>query len=275
MPIRHPIKLELSTDITLHAIPAFVHNWIWIIQSAKAAWVVDPGDHQPVLTWLDQHPKSPLSGILVTHRHPDHINGISTLLARYPQIHIWAPRYHSWHFPHHPVSDKDSFRLNTDEAEHPIIVEALHTPGHLPEHVCYCLPEQGILFSGDTLFSLGCGRIFEGTPELFWNSLLQLRALPDHYYLACAHEYGRSNTEFALALTPNTQELKAFYRYCLEQEAQGYSTLPTRLFHEKQLNPFLRCDDPVIKNAAEHHAGIKLDTPEHVFAVIRAWKNVF
>ncbi|MES2206118.1 MAG: hydroxyacylglutathione hydrolase [Pseudomonadota bacterium] len=290
---RHPIYLNLNNEVKLSGIPILKDNWIWVIHTYGSAWAVDPGESTALLHWCSQHPESPLTGILITHKHHDHIDGIPELLASFPQLNIWAPAYHSWVFSHQPVRHHQTFTLclaplNTSNTLHsngnsllPIKIEVIHTPGHTLEHVSYCLPEVEVVFCGDTLFSLGCGRMFEGNPTQYWHSLATLRQLPEHFKVACTHEYTLSNAYFAAAVSNYCKtsdyalKIKALIAHYEQLSIQGESSLPSTLGFEQQFNPFLRCDDPEIKYAAENYSQQTLLTAEEVFAVLRTWKNGF
>ncbi len=288
--IRHPIHLKLNREVTLSGIPILKDNWIWVIHTEGGAWAIDPGESTALLHWCSQHPESPLLGILVTHKHHDHIGGIPQLLESFPHLNIWAPAYHTWAFPHHAVSHQQAvtlYPLNHNiphSNDHPLLsikIEVIHTPGHTLEHVSYILPDYELVFCGDTLFSLGCGRMFEGTPSQYWQTLSRLCRLPPHYKVACTHEYTLSNAYFAAALGQHCSDpnyilhINNFIRHYETLSAQGESTLPSTIAFEQQFNPFLRCDKPEIKRAAEYYSQHVLETAEEVFAVLRNWKNEF
>jgi len=270
-----PISIALKNHWKLDGIPIFTDNWIWVLHTKGGAWAVDPGEAHSLIEWCKHHPESPLQGILVTHKHHDHIGGIAHLLEYAPELMIWAPAYHAWPFPHKPVYDNESIQIKTQDHHHTLDIDILHIPGHTLEHVAYSLAQLDVLFCGDTLFSMGCGKMFEGSPEQFWTSLTRLRNLPETHHVACTHEYTLSNARFAAAVEPTSLDIQRFYAHCQNLHEQHISTLPSTLKVERQLNPFLRCDTPAIQTAAETWAGHTISTPTDVFAALRSWKNNF
>ncbi|MFC1236089.1 hydroxyacylglutathione hydrolase [Vibrio sp. F74] len=251
--------------LTIKSIPAFNDNYIWLIQNSdKRCAIVDPGDATPVLEYLHQHGLT-LEAILVTHHHSDHIGGVAALLDSFPNIKIVGPEKENIPYLTHHLNGGAQFSL-FDET-----FLVLDLPGHTNGHLGYV--GDGKLFSGDVLFSAGCGRIFEGTPEQMFESLNKLLALPDETEVYPAHEYTSSNISFALAVEPDNQNLLAYREDVFRLRAEGKPTLPTTLQREKLINPFLRVDQPSIINSIANRT--KETSAIGVFTALREWKNAF
>lgn len=248
-------------------IPAFRDNYIWLLRRASHAVVVDPGDATPVLAVLAKL-RLKLDAILVTHHHDDHIGGVTELLRTF-QIPVYAPHKGPYSFPHQAVSEGDLIALESLGAH----LQVMETPGHTLDHVVYYGANS--LFCGDTLFSCGCGRLFEGTCEQLYGSLQRLAALPPHTQVYCAHEYTLENIRFALALDPDNVNL-ALRKHDVERcLADGRPSLPSNMAQECATNPFLRCDSPAIQSAAMAMAPFEGNHPASVFCAIRKLKNLF
>lgn len=256
------------------ALPAFTDNYIWLLKNliTKRVAVIDPGDATPVLTWLEKNKDWQLSDILITHHHQDHIGGISTLKAK-TSANVFAPNNPS--IPH-----KDIIVTNNQIIH--IVGSLLHiiaVPGHTLDHIVYYAPIQhgmpARLFSGDTLFSGGCGRVFEGTMEQMYQSLQQINKLPPDTLIYPAHEYTVNNLKFAIAAEPNNNLIKDYLEKCINLRNNQQITLPSTLSMEQKINPFLRCDQASIIMTIKNALKIEPTDTEEVFSVLREWKNKF
>jgi hydroxyacylglutathione hydrolase len=207
-----------------------------------------------------------LTDILVTHHHGDHTAGILDLKRRY-RCRVVAPRAESARVPgvDETVGEGDTVKVGTLEAS------VIETPGHTAGEISYWFRADGLVFVGDTLFSIGCGRVIEGTPEMMWQSLLKLRGLPDDTRMFCGHEYTLANVKFARTIEPDNAALKARAAEAERQRAQGRPTIPTTLGEEKAANCFLRADVAEVAAAV----GMAGKPAAQVFAEIRARKNRF
>jgi hydroxyacylglutathione hydrolase len=256
--------------LSVTPVRAFADNYLWLVQGladASRAAVVDPGDARAVLAAL-QETATTLDTILVTHHHPDHVGGVAELVER-TGAQVYGPA-------REPVPAAGTPLRGGDDVILPRLglrFEVLDVPGHTAGHIAYY--GHGAVFCGDTLFSGGCGRLFEGTPEQMLASLDALAALPDETRVFCAHEYTLANLRFAMTVEPENEDLRAWRDEAASLRDQDAPTLPTTIGREKRINPFLRSRADGVRRAAEAHAGAPLSTPVAVFAEIRRWKDGF
>lgn len=257
--------------LSVLAVPTFRDNYVWLIHNGHQALVVDPGEAAPVQAALDRNGLS-LAAIVLTHRHDDHIGGVMKLLQR-TTVPVFGPRHEKQPIPDvtHPVSEGD----NVTVPALPLRLKVLDTPGHTAGHVSYYAEGQRWLFCGDTLFTGGCGRLIEGTPQQMVDSLTKLAALPGNTLVYCAHEYTVSNLQFALAVDPNNPILQARLADAQAKREQGLPTVPSTMTLEKATNPFLRYGEPAILNSMMDKGLLKQPDPLASFTAIREWKNTF
>ncbi len=249
---------------------AFEDNYIWVLRgnSRTHAALVDPGDAAPVLEALPRLGLLP-AAILCTHHHNDHVGGIPELLHHFPKLPVYGPMHERIEGLSHPLRDADEVRLTALDLN----FRVLDIPGHTRGHIAYY--GHGWLFCGDTLFSAGCGRLFEGTAAQMHDSLTRLSALPGNTQVYCGHEYTVANLRFALTVEPENAAARVYRSEAEALRAAGEPTLPSTLERECQINPFLRASAPTVRAAAEKHAGETLPDSVAVFAAIRRWKDNF
>lgn len=257
------------TNHQILAIRALNDNYIWTIvhPRKKCAVIIDPGEADPILQLLAEKQLT-LSAILITHHHWDHTNGIKDIIAAH-RAPVYAPAKDSVTLCDHPVNEGDEVRI--PEAE--LTFQVLDIPGHTRGHVAYL--GHGWVFTGDTLFTGGCGRIFEGTPHQIYHSLLKLAHLDPKTQVYCGHEYTKKNLSFARLVEPNNDILLQRITNTEALLNKKLPTVPSTLELELQTNPFLRCQVPQVHQSAEAHAGLPLTDNLAVFTALRRWKDKF
>jgi hydroxyacylglutathione hydrolase len=261
--------------MTLVPLPAFADNYIWMLHDTRSALVVDPGDAAPVFDAL-QRSHLQLAAILVTHHHADHTGGVAAL-RNATGAKVFGPAHERIPQPFTPLAQGDGIDALG------LHFEVIDVPGHTAGHIAYFLPAGDpaapLVFCGDTLFSGGCGRLFEGTPAQMLASLDALSALPDDTRVCCAHEYTLSNLKFARAVELGNAELAHYTAQCEAARARSEPTLPSRLATERRVNPFLRSRESTVRQAVQAHAGLAAQIADidetEVFATLRQWKNDF
>ena len=240
---------------------ALVHD-----SATGATACVDVPDAAPTLAALAEQGWN-LTDILITHHHADHIQGVPDLKAKFPNAKIWGPAKDAARIPFldHKVKEGDTVRVGALEAK------VIETPGHTLGHIAYHFEQDQVAFCGDTLFSLGCGRVFETPLAVMWNSLAKLAALPGETQIYCGHEYTEANGRFAITIEPGNPVLKARIEDIARLRAGRAPTLPTTIAAELAANPFLRVEEPAIQAAV----GMAGAAPAAVFGELRARKDRF
>lgn len=253
-------------------IQAFKDNYIWAIINSDNhhCAIVDPGDAEPVIRFLTEHNLT-LSAILITHHHWDHTNGVEKLCSITPKLPVYGPINSPFAGITAPLSTSTACIVS----ELGINFTILATPGHTLDHICYYEPQQDWLFCGDTLFSAGCGRLFEGTAKQMFQSMNQLSQLPDNTAVYCTHEYTQSNLTFALAIEPHNIALQQHSKKINSLRLLNNVSLPSSIGLEKQINPFMRSTEPHITQHVPMQYLNTLIEPWHPLAVLRGYKDHF
>ena len=256
------------SNLEVFPVPAFNDNYIWAIVNGSSFAVVDPGDADPVFAFIQERGLG-LVSILITHHHFDHTGGVAEL-KRLTSAKVFYPLGSPFAEGDEAVGEGDSIEMEQLGTEFKVIT----TPGHTLDHVCYY--REGMLFCGDTLFSGGCGRLFEGTPDQMRHSLQKLCRLPQDTKVYCAHEYTLSNLKFAFACDLQNARLEQYQRWCQQQRQEGRPTLPSSIGLEQEINPFLRCDTVDIQSAVMRECAQSAPMGQgEIFAALRAWKDRF
>ncbi len=246
-------------------LPAFTDNYIWLIEENGKASVVDPGDAKVVDSYLKENGLK-LENILITHHHYDHTGGVEQLKESY-ECNVYGP-YDS---PFKGVEIK--LKENDEISIHGCSFKIIEVPGHTLDHIAYYSEEQNVLFCGDTLFSGGCGRIFEGTPSQMYESLSKLSVLDLSTKIYCTHEYTQSNLDFAIKVEPCNDHLVEYKNIIDEKRFQNEISLPTNLRLEKDINPFLRSHILEIKENIKDFAKTDNPTDLETFTAVRSLKD--
>lgn len=243
--------------INITPITALQDNYIWLIIAQNQCIIIDPADAKNVIAYLTKNNLSP-AAIFITHHHADHTAGIGEIIEQFDDVKIFGSN----------LNDNDAINILD------LKFTAITTPGHTNDHIAYY--GHGVLFSGDTLFTAGCGRIFEGTAEQLYNSLIKLKNLPNETLVYCAHEYTLHNLQFARLVEPNNLQITRRITNCQRLLQKNKPTVPSTIGLEKATNPFLRCDHPeVIKAAQKYSKKSHISNPAKVFSILREWKDTF
>lgn len=237
--------------IQVWAIPVLNDNYIFVIGSEnnESVVVIDPAESSPVLKFLDQNNKK-LKAVWNTHHHPDHVGGNIELKAA-TKCEVWGAESDKNRIPgiDHTLEDNQSFN---HLGENVLVKEVF---GHTIGHIAFFFTKSLLLFSGDTIFAMGCGRLFEGTPKQMLSSLNWIKSLPESTKIYCTHEYTLDNSEFALHVDPQNPQLQERSLEVKEMRKEGQFTIPTLLKHELETNPFLRCSElrksPALQSTTE------------------------
>jgi hydroxyacylglutathione hydrolase len=259
----------MANTIRIIPVPALADNYIWLLADAGGnALVVDPGDAAPVLAALQRERLVP-TGILLTHHHPDHIAGAPGILARYRGLPVVAPHDPRITTATRRVADGEQVDFEAPRTSFSVI----EIPGHTLTHIAFF--GAGVVLAGDTMFSVGCGRLFEGTPAQMLASLDRLVALPDTTQLCCGHEYTVANCAFALSVDGDNAALRKRSEDARAARARGEPTLPVTLAQERATNPFLRVDAPALRAAGSGALGAMAEDRVARFAWLRREKDGF
>lgn len=257
--------------INITAIHAFNDNYIWAITQGNEPelTLVDPGQAQPCIDYIEAN-QLKLTNILVTHHHRDHVGAIKALAEQYgDDIKVYGPANENIPLCGNPLAEGDNVELDKPK----LCLQVLDVPGHTAGHIVYY--NDDVLFSGDTLFSGGCGRLFEGTAAQMHSSLAKLKQLPPTTAVYCAHEYTLANLAFAQAVEPNNNTLNEYVEAAKQLRAQEIATIPTTIARELAINPFLRADQPAVKQSVEKYSNESLNDEVDIFAAVRRWKDEF
>ena len=253
--------------LSVKPIKAYQDNYIWLVSTNEGSIVVDPGESKKILNLIDNN-EIDLKGVLITHHHFDHTNGLSDLLNE-RGLEVYGPK-NNVNGINNIVKNNDKFTVIG------IDFEVIEIPGHTLDHIAFYSFNDGepILFCGDTLFSGGCGRVFEGTFDQMFIALKKISKYPKETKIFCGHEYTLSNLKFALAVDENNEDLIEEYDNIKNIVDSGNPSLPTILEKELKINPFLRCDNHHIKNKIVSKFNTSDDELE-VFCALRQWKDNF
>lgn len=251
--------------MNLNSIPTFQDNYIWVLSEDDGrCLIVDPGEAAPVLRAIEEHQWQP-EAILLTHHHNDHVGGVQALRDAFPDVVVYGPAETQHKGTTQVVAEGDTVTVLGED------FSVFATPGHTLGHICFF--SFPYLFCGDTLFSGGCGRLFEGTATQMYQSFCKINALPDDTVICCAHEYTLGNMKFAVSVLPQDAEVQEYYKKVSELRAKNEKTLPVILKNERKINLFLRTEDADLIEVINQER--VLQHPEERFAWLRAKKDAF
>ncbi|APC10481.1 hydroxyacylglutathione hydrolase [Providencia rettgeri] len=245
-------------------VPALNDNYIWVLADNQQCIIVDPAEAEPVLEIITAQHLTPVA-ILLTHHHNDHTGGVKGILNKFTSLPVFGPKETENKGATELVEEGDTVIINQFKFQ--VIALSGHTLGHIGFY------QAPYLFCGDTLFSAGCGRIFEGTPEQMWQSIQKIAALPDETLICCAHEYTLSNLKFAHHIWPENEAITQYLQKITQMRDKHQATVPTLLKDEKKINIFLQCDNQQLQKKLE----INMQNPplRAVFTLLRQLKDQF
>ena len=252
--------------MTVIGIPALETNLIWVKTKSDQFVVLDPGDDQPVLDYMNKNRCMQPVAILITHHHSDHVNGARALSQKF-NIPVYAPKHHSLSWVDYISTPDTPIQLDN------FCFNVLHTPGHTLDHVIYI--DDAAIFTGDTLFSAGCGRLFEGTAEQMVDSLASIKLLSEHLLICPGHEYTLNNLRFAMTIEPDNALLFEHYNWAKKQRSESKLTSPLTLKKEKLINPFLRTSEQNLIQCLQKRVKVEQNDPITIFKHLRAIKDEF
>lgn len=256
---------DTTAELVIHPVPALADNYIWVLhRNDGQAVVVDPGEAAPVIDYLERHDLS-LYAILITHHHWDHTDGVAALAQRY-ECWIFGPDDPRCPPGTRAVSAGQAVRLEALD----LIFQVMEVPAHTSSHIAFFDDQR--VFTGDTLFSVGCGKLFEGSAAEMQDAMDQLRELPDDTAVYCGHEYTVSNCDFALKVEPDNEALLARSREARHLRENQRVTLPSTIGAEKACNPFMRSREPAVVDAVRQQ-GVSATDPADVLGALRRWKD--
>ncbi|WP_028865140.1 hydroxyacylglutathione hydrolase [Psychromonas aquimarina] len=255
--------------VNILTLKSFDDNYIWLIKDSQSQHciVVDPGDAGPVLEILEAQ-QLIVDAVILTHGHYDHIDGVEALLSvRDEKIAVYCQK--KLFAKSEGITDGQTLSFFDGRFS----LKVMAVPGHTLDHVAYY--NESFLFCGDTLFSGGCGRVFEGSYEQMFEALSRFTSLPDNTLVYCAHEYTQNNLIFAFHLEPKNEALLKYIQEVSKKRQQGLPTIPTTIGLEKSINPFLRCSESSLVNALQMHLAEQLSDPLSCFTALRKYKDRF
>jgi len=253
--------------VKIESIEAFTDNYIWLVTTNEGSIVIDPGESSNVINYLDNN-QLDLKAIFITHHHFDHTGGIDEITSYYP-VNVFGP-----------INNVETINKRLKDGDRVSIIgidfEIIEIPGHTLDHIAYFSENNGnpILFCGDTLFAAGCGRVFEGTFEQMYESIIKLKNLPINTKIYCGHEYTLSNLEFAKEAEPFNQDTLSRYNNVLKLREKGTPSIPSLLSTELKTNPFLRCDNKEVQENISTKFKTTKESKE-IFKALRLWKDNF
>lgn len=268
--------------ISISPIKAFNDNYIWAVTAthSRKLVLVDPGDAKPCIEYIKEH-NLELAAILITHHHADHTGGINAL-KQYSVLHkhevvVYGPANENIAELDAKLIESDRVEINlsghSDYDDELFTLNVLDVPGHTAGHIAYF--NNNLVFCGDTLFSGGCGRLFEGTAQQMYHSLEKLKALPSNTKVYCTHEYTLANLHFALTVEPLNLELVNYFNTVKTKRDNDQITLPSTIANELSINPFLRSDSAEVISSVQDYKNKSISKPVDVFEALRSWKDNF